>query len=398
MLRELMSSQPASSVAITGLGCVSALGLGIPGTIQNLRASRDGIAPVRLFEVDRCHSRAAGQVGEELSALARAIHPRAKRWTRAAQMILVAMDEALRAHPGFAPDCVVMGTTSGGMTLGEEFYRALAAGRPAWAETRRVQAYMPHRPAGQAMDALGLRAPLRIVSTACASGTDAIGLACRMIRAGTARRVLAGGYDALAELVFAGFDCLRASTGDKCRPFDAKRDGLALGEGAALLCLEQNPGAALRVTGYGSAADTHHLTQPHPSGSGPLEAMRRALAMAGADPGSVDYINAHGTGTPLNDASEARAILRLCPRAPVSSTKGMTGHALGAAGAIEAVFSALALREGFLPANINFTATEPDLPLDIVANAIREKKPRRVLSNSFGFGGANASLVLEAAP
>jgi len=394
-----MSSRTATFVDITGMGCVSPLGLDVPETLLSLHASRDGIAPVRLFPVDRCHARTAGQVRQGLSARAAAIAPRARRWTRAAQMLLVAMDEALRVNPGFAPDAVVIGTTSGGMTLGEEFYRAIAKNAPAARETRRMHGYMPHRPAAQAMAVFGFDAPLRIVSTACASGTDAIGLGCRMIRAGTARRVLAGGYDALAALVFSGFDCLRASTDALCRPFDAARNGLALGEGAAVLCLEQKPmPGGLRISGYGSAADTHHLTQPHPSGSGPLEAMRRALAQAGAAPESVDYINAHGTGTPLNDASEARAILQLCPRAPVSSTKGMTGHALGAAGAIEAVFSALAIRDGFLPANINFTATEPDLPLDIVANTIRETKPRRVLSNSFGFGGANASLMIEETP
>jgi 3-oxoacyl-[acyl-carrier-protein] synthase II len=207
--------------------------------------------------------------------------------------------------------------------------------------------------------------------------------------------VLAGGYDALSELVFAGFDCLRASTAEKCRPFDAARTGLALGEGAALFCLEKGD-SDLCITGYGSCADTHHLTQPHPSGCGPLKAMRRALESAGVDPASVDYINAHGTGTPLNDSSEARAILALCPNAPVSSTKSMTGHALGAAGAIEAAFCCLALREEFLPSNINFTQSE--FPLDIVANATRPAKAHRVLSNSFGFGGANAAVLLERHP
>lgn len=244
----------------------------------------------------------------------------------------------------------------------------------------------------QAMAVFGFNAPVRIVSNACASGTNALGLACQMIRAGTARRVLAGGYDALSELVFAGFDCLRASTSEKCRPFDASRSGLTLGEGAALFCLERGD-SDLSIIGYGSCADTHHLTQPHPSGCGPLNAMRRALESAQADPASVDYVNAHGTGTPLNDSSEARAILALCPQAPVSSTKSMTGHALGAAGAIEAAFCCLALREEFLPSTINFAQSE--FPLDIVANVIRPTKAHRVISNSFGFGGANAAVLLE---
>ena len=268
-------------------------------------------------------------------------------------MILVAMAEALASKPRFIPDCVVIGTTSGGMSLGEQFYRSLASGSPAWSATRKVRAYAPQEPVMQAMSLFGFTSPVRIVSNACASGTNALGLACEMIRAGSARRVLAGGYDALSQLVFAGFDCLRATTAEKCRPFDAARTGLSLGEGAAVFCLEKTD-SDLSITGYGSSADGHHLTQPHPSGCGPLAAMRRALECAEADPASVEYINAHGTGTPLNDSSEARAILALCPNAPVSSTKSMTGHALGAAGAIEAAFCCLALREEFLPVEHQF--------------------------------------------
>lgn len=376
------------------MGCVSPLGTGLAATRDSLRAARDCISPVRLFAVEKCHSQTAGQVEAGLADHARQIAPRAGRWTRAAQMVLAAMEEALRENPGFTPDCVVVGTTSGGMTLGEDFYRALVASSPTRAATRRVRAYFPQQPVQQAMEVFGFSAPVRIVSNACASGSNALGMACQMIRSGAATRVLAGGYDALASLVFSGFDCLRASTPEKCRPFDASRTGLALGEGAAFFCLERGEDG-LCITGYGSAADNHHLTQPHPSGAGPLLAMKRALESGAADPGSVDYINAHGTGTPFNDASEARAILQICPLAPISSTKGMTGHALGAAGAIEAAFCGEALSGGFLPANINFTNTEPEFSLDIVANQIRETAPRRVLSNSFGFGGANATIMME---
>ena len=380
------------TVEISGFGCVSPLGIGLQATSENLHDSRDGIAPVRMFSVSRCQSKTAGQVDESLRERAASIATRAKRWTRAAQMILVALEEALAARPGFVPDCIVMGTTSGEMLLGEEFYRALASGSCAWSATRRVRAYVPHEPVMQAISVFRFTSPVRIVSNACASGTNALGLACQAIRAGGVRRVIAGGYDVLSELVFAGFDCLRASTADKCRPFDVNRSGLALGEGAAVFCLERGD-SGLCITGYGSSADTHHLTQPHPSGCGPLNAMRRALEAAHADPGGVDYINAHGTGTPLNDSSEARAILELCPKSPVSSTKSMTGHALGAAGAIEAAFCCVALREQFLPANINFAQSE--FPLNIVANKIRAARVRRVISNSFGFGGANAAVLLE---
>ena len=388
-----MTPVPFPSIKITGLGCVSPLGIGLPATLEGLLASRDGISPVRLFSTEGSRAQTAGQVDDSLGDRAAAIAPRAKRWSRPAQMVLLAMEEALRTHPGFVPEQAVIATTSGGMTLGEEFYRALVTQKRIPATTRRVRHYVPHEPVLQAMSALGLNLPVRIVSNACASGTNALGLACQMLRAGTVQRVIAGGYDAVAELVFAGFDCLKASTEEKCRPFDAARTGLALGEGAAIFCLERGDDG-ICITGYGGATDTHHLTQPHPSGLGPLTTMRRALACTGAAPETVDYINAHGTGTPLNDASEAQAIMALCPKAAVSSTKGMTGHALGAAGAIEAAFCYLALKEGFLPANINFNSTE--FPLDIVANTVRRTPPKRILSNSFGFGGANATVMMEA--
>lgn len=390
-----MTPVPFPSVKIAGLGCVSPLGIGLPATLDSLLDSRDGISPVRLFSVEGSRARTAGQVDEALSERAVAVSPEAQGWSRPAQMVLLAMDEALRGAPGFVPEQTIVATTSGGMTLGEEFYRALVARDGIARTTRKVRHYVPHEPVLQAMSALGLNTPVRIISNACASGTNALGVACQMLRAGTAQRVLAGGYDTVAELVFAGFDCLKASTEEKCRPFDAARTGLALGEGAAIFCLERGENG-ICITGYGGATDTHHLTQPHPSGIGPLSTMRKALECAGIEPDSIDYINAHGTGTPLNDASEAQAIMQICPKAAVSSTKGMTGHALGAAGAIEAAFCYLALREGFLPANINFNSTE--FPLDIVANTVRRTRPHRVLSNSFGFGGANATVLMEARP
>jgi 3-oxoacyl-[acyl-carrier-protein] synthase II len=206
-------------------------------------------------------------------------------------------------------------------------------------------------------------------------------------------------------MVFRGFDSLQASTPEKIRPFDAARTGLVLGEGAALFALEDCGHARARgarilgfVTGYGISTDTHHITQPHPSGIGPRLAMERALASAGCGAESVDYINAHGTATTFNDATEGLAIAQMFGnRVPVSSTKSMMGHALGGAGAIEAVISLLAIREGLLPPNINFNACDPAWDLRIVANRCGSAALHRVLSNSFGFGGTNASLVIESA-
>jgi 3-oxoacyl-[acyl-carrier-protein] synthase II len=213
---------------------------------------------------------------------------------------------------------------------------------------------------------------------------------------------LTGGYDALSELVFVGFDSLQAATPEKCRPFDRDRTGMVLGEGAAILMLENLQSALSRgarilaeINGYGISTDNHHLTQPDPSGNGPRRAMEQALQSAALSADVIDYINAHGTATSLNDAAEGKAIAELFDGVPVSSTKGMMGHSLGAAGAIEAVVCLLALRHQFLPPNINFRNPDPDLDLNVVANESRAAKIDIVLSNSFGFGGTNASIVMQ---
>jgi 3-oxoacyl-[acyl-carrier-protein] synthase II len=253
------------------------------------------------------------------------------------------------------------------------------------------------------MVACDFRAPAQIIANACASGTNAIGHAFRLIRSGLYDRVLCGGYDAICEMVYAGFDALQASTTDKIRPFDRARSGLVLGEGAGLFALEEMVSARARgaaivaeVNGYGISTDNHHLTQPHPSGIGPEMAMQRALEDAALSSESVDYANAHGTATPFNDASEGAAIAKIFGQnVPVSSTKSMMGHALGAAGAIEAVFSAIAIRGQFLPPNINFRERDDAWQLDVVANRARDARVRCVVSNSFGFGGTNASLILS---
>jgi len=249
-----------------------------------------------------------------------------------------------------------------------------------------------------------LSAPCQVIANACASGTNAIGHAFECVRSGRYRRVLTGGYDALSELVFVGFDSLQAATPEKCRPFDSGRTGLVLGEGAAVLALEnfdlaQARGAPIlaEITGYGISTDNHHLTQPNPSGIGPRQAMERALESAQLAPEAIDYINAHGTATPFNDTVEGKAIAELFDHVPISSTKGMMGHSLGAAGAVEAAISILALQHQFLPPNIHFRSGDAELGLNIVANAARPAKIRTVLSNSFGFGGTNASVIIQSA-
>ncbi|MGI8432496.1 MAG: beta-ketoacyl-[acyl-carrier-protein] synthase family protein [Chthoniobacterales bacterium] len=406
MERKPLPPQPRHRVAIVGAGIVSPLGRGLEATLAALRSARDCVTPVTRFSVAQTRCQTAGQVPDEwLEDALPADTRKALRLHRVSRMMIVALREVRAQAPDFLPELAVVGTTSGGMSFGEQYYRALQQGDaharnlPSW-----IANYPPQKPAVDALEACGLAAPCQVIANACASGTNALGHAFECIRAGRYERILAGGYDALSELVFVGFDSLQASTPDKCRPFDGARSGLVLGEGAALLALENYATAKARgaeilaeITGYGISTDNHHLTQPHPSGIGPRLAMERALASSGRAPGEVDYVNAHGTATPFNDAAEGRAIVELLGRVPVSSTKGMMGHSLGAAGAIEAVFTLLALRDGFLPANINFRAPDADLALDIVANEPRGGAPHVALSNSFGFGGTNATVVLESA-
>lgn len=390
-------------VAVVATGVVSPLGTGRESTVEALRAARDCISPVCSFPVEQCRCQTAGQVKDEWLQAFLPNDRRSRRLHRSSQMMIAALRELLEQAPHFQPQLTVIGTTSGGMSFGERYYRALAGNggrlhhQPEW-----IANYPPQKPVVDALEVFGLRTPCQVVANACASGTNAIGHAFECIRSGRYDRILAGGYDALSELVFVGFDSLQAATPEKCRPFDAARSGLVLGEGAALLALENLEMAVARgaevlaeICGYGISTDNHHLTQPHPSGIGPRQAMERALQSAALRGDAIGYVNAHGTATPFNDAAEGKAIAELLGRVPVSSSKSMMGHSLGAAGAIEAVFTILALRDRFLPANINFRVSDPGLDLDIVANQVRPAPEGTALSNSFGFGGTNASIVIQ---
>jgi 3-oxoacyl-[acyl-carrier-protein] synthase II len=395
-------------VVVTAAGIVSPLGNGFAETLASLREGRDCVAPVTDFDVSRTRSSTAGQVAPFDLAPCRIAPGRLSRLHKASRMMIAAIQELFAGDPAYRPELAVIGTTSGAMTFGESYFRALYAksGRALKERANWLANYLPQKPVSDALEAADLPVPSQIIANACASGTNAIGHAFSLIRAGRHRRVLCGGYDAISEMVFVGFDSLQAATPERIRPFDRDRSGLVLGEGAALLALEALDAAVERgapilakVTGYGISTDNYHLTQPHPSGEGPYLAMRRALEDAGRESSEIDYINAHGTATTFNDATEGAAIARLFEghRVPVSSTKSMMGHSLGAAGAIEAVFSLLALRNGFIPPNINFNACDPQWDLEIVANGSRDASLKCVLSNSFGFGGTNAAVVLEGA-
>ncbi len=403
------SSPPTRQVVVTGLGTVNALGSSVGAFAAALRAGTSGIAPLTLFDTAGFRARIAAPVRddappEELAASLR------RRLSRSDVFALRATAEAL-TESGItdvvAPERIglVLGGTTGGMLRAEECLRARLEGR----STR----YLPDPILGSPIsvsadvvaDVFDIRGPRLSLSTACSSSGNALGTALDWLRLGRIDAVVTGGTESLCRMTFAGFNALHALSLEPCRPFDRRRSGLSLGEGAAILVVESAAQAARRgarahaeLVGWGNSADAHHLTAPHPEGTGAILAMRRALANAALRPDDVDYINAHGTGTPLNDAVEAAAIGAVfgdaASRLAVSSTKGAVGHTLGAAGAIEALATILALRDGFIPPTVNLAEPEPEWALDLVPGRSRDATLRYALSNSYGFGGNNTSVVL----
>src|SRR5216117_1157194 len=392
-------------VAVVAAGAISPLGFGLAETLDSLRRSRDCVSPVTRFSVAQCRCKTAGQVSDDRLLAGRGEAPRSRRLHRASHMMVQAFKEVVAQEPQFEPELTVIGTTSGGMSYGEHYYRSLRQAGDLRHAATWIANYPAQKPVIDAQESFGISSPYQVIANACASGTNAIGHAFECVRSGRYQRVLAGGYDALSEMVFVGFDSLQASTPEKCRPFDRHRTGMVLGEAAAILALENLESAQQRgapvlaeIIGYGISTDNFHITQPDPSGIGPRQAMERALQSAQVSANEVDYINAHGTATVFNDAAEGKAISGLFNGVPVSSTKSMMGHSLGAAGAIEAVVCLLALQHQFLPANINFTTPDDDVDLNIVANEERPAVVNTALSNSFGFGGTNASVLMRKFP
>ena len=396
-------------VVITGAGIITALGVGWNINAEGFRAGTTAFRPVTLFDVSRQRAKIAAEIDLPAGLPSTRLSPnKLARLNRATRMLLLAAHEAW-AQSGWQRDGplgVVLGTTSGEMTLGQDYLRqALAAPHDFKHQATRVAYYQVQRPALVLGEAFDFQGPIINISNACASGANAIGHAFELVRGGRAERVLTGGYDALCQLTFAGFDSLQALAPTPCRPFDAQRNGLTLGEGAAVLTLETLASAQARgaemlgeIIGYGAATDIHHLTQPHPEGRAALAAMNAACAVAGIAPGEVDYVNAHGTATPQNDATEAAAINRWAgdraPQLPVSSTKAGIGHLLGAAGAVEAVVCLMAMRGQWLPPERALTTPDPVCRFQLVREPVAAKV-EVALSNSFGFGGANASLVFR---
>ena len=291
------------------------------------------------------------------------------------------------------------------MGFGEQFLRAVLTGK------RRgllggVARYQPQQQVLDLQTALGISGPSLIVANACASGANALGHAADLVAEGVADCVLAGGFEALTELIFAGFDCLQATTMEKCRPFDLGRSGLLVGEGAAFLVIEsedharqRGAPALCRVDGYAHTTDFFHLTQPQPEGTALLEVMRKAASRAGVAPGQIGYVNAHGTATPINDGPEANAYRLFfgddLPRTRISSSKAAIGHTLGAAGAVEAFFAIMALRENRLPPQLNLENPIPEIAAVLAREAEPPRQLEHVLSVNLGFGGSNAALLFS---
>jgi 3-oxoacyl-[acyl-carrier-protein] synthase II len=405
--------QNAQRVVVTGLGIVTAYGPGWEKNAEGFRRGTTAFKPITLFDVSRQRVQRAAEVELPLTFPAGKLSLRKqKRLERAARLLFLAADEALQqaAWPdGNVP--LVFATTSGGMSRGEEFYRAAIAETPcSRLQPTRVSYYLAQRQLLDLAEAYELRGPITIIANACAAGANAIGHAYELVRSGRFERAITGGYDALSQMVFSGFDSLQALSPTVCRPFDAKRDGLALGEGAAVLTLETLEGASRRgatilgeIVGYGAATDSHHLTQPNPLGEAAHATMREACECAEIEPSQVGYINAHGTGTIHNDSSEAAAINSWAGPAVsqihVSSTKAGIGHLLGAAGAVESAVCLMALKEQWLPPMMTTIEPDPAVHFRLVQKPMKAKELDRpfdyALSNSFGFGGANASLLFR---
>ncbi|QIA26912.1 beta-ketoacyl-ACP synthase II [Thermaerobacter sp. PB12/4term] len=405
-------------VVITGVGAITPLGVGVEALWEGVLAGRSGIRRISRFDPSPFPSQIAGEV-PDFDPTAFIDRKEARRMDRFTQFAMASVAMAL-ADAGIDPAAmdgrrlgVVMGTGIGGIETFVEQAAVMAERGPDRVSPFFIPMMIANMAAGQVAIRYGARGPNSTLVTACAASAHAVGEAFRILQRGEADVMITGGAEAaIVPLGLAGFCAMKAlSTRNDApeaasRPFDRGRDGFVMAEGAGALILETLEHARKRgariyaeIIGYGTTADAHHITQPAPGGEGGARAMEAAMADAGVDPGDVDYINAHGTSTPQGDVAETQAIKRVfgdhAYRLAVSSTKSMTGHLLGAAGAVESILTVLALRDGVLPPTINLDDPDPECDLDYVPNRARPRAIRVALSNSFGFGGQNACLAFR---
>ncbi len=408
-----------SRVFVTGLGMICPLGLDVPSSWENLVKGVSGVDYITAFDLDGFETRFAAEV--------RGFDPanylekkEARRMDRFAQFAAVAAGEAL-AQAGINPQtmdpyrtAVIVGSGIGGIITLSQQYDVLKEKGPRRVTPFLIPMMLADMGAAQVSMVTGAMGPNFCAVSSCSSGADAIGNAWEMIRREDADVVIAGGSEApLCPIAVAGFNSLHALSKNNdepqkaSRPFDSRRDGFVMGEGAAILILESHESVESRgvkplaeLVGYAATSDAYHITEPGPEGLSAAKAMKLALKKAGLKPEEIDYINAHGTSTPLNDLQETQAIKvamgEEAHRVPISSTKSMTGHLLGAGGALEAAASVLAIRDGIIPPTINLEQPDPDCDLDYTPNEARPGRIRTAMSNSFGFGGHNSVLIFSA--
>ncbi|ACL21830.1 3-oxoacyl-(acyl-carrier-protein) synthase 2 [Desulfitobacterium hafniense DCB-2] len=403
---------------ITGMGVVSPVGSNLETFWNSLITGQSGIDFVTRFDVGDMPTKVAGEI-KDFEPTDWLDRKESRHMDRFTQLAMAAAKMAVQ-DSGLNLDQVnkerascIVGTGVGGVTTLEQQKEVLMNKGPGRISPFFIPMLISNMAAGHISLEFGLQGSSLSVATACASATNAIGEAMRLIEHGYADVVLCGGTEApIVPLAFAGFCAMKAMSTEKenpreaCRPFDARRSGFVMGEGAGILVLESLEHAQKRqariyaeLSGYGSTCDAYHITSPAPGGAGAIQSMQAALTGAEVRPEEVDYINAHGTGTNANDSAETAAIKALfgeaAQKVAISSTKSMTGHLLGAAGAIEAIACALTIKNSMIPPTINYGEPDPECDLDYVPNAARPKEVQVALSNTFGFGGHNATIVLK---
>jgi 3-oxoacyl-[acyl-carrier-protein] synthase II len=405
-------------VVITGLGLVIPIGIGVETAWKNVCEGRSGIGPLTRFDPNGHETKIAGEV--------KGFNPEnyiekkeIKKMDLFIQYALGATKEALKdSQLKITPENaeqvgVIVGTGLGGLPTIEKYHQVLLEKGPGRISPFFIPMLIANMASGQIAIHFGVKGPNSCVVTACATGAHCIGDAYRAIVYGDAKAIIAGGTEAnITPLTVAGFNAMKAlsTRNDEpekaCRPFEKNRDGFVVAEGAGILILEDlefalNRGARIHaeIVGFGYTGDAYHITAPSPDGEGAARCMRMAIRDAGLKPEEIDHINAHGTSTPMNDATETQAVKAVfgehAKKVPVSATKSMTGHLLGAAGSTEAIFTILSLRDGILPPTINYEEPDPECDLDYVPNVARRKAIQIAMSNAFGFGGTNATLILK---
>jgi len=398
-------------VVITGAGVLTGLGRGLEETYKGFLREESKLSKIMTFATDKYASENGGVVEDflidkdldetEKAGLDRSTHI---VYTACKDALSSALVDLNRIR--FSKTPVYLGTTLGGTLKGQMFHRDYVLKQNKRNRVFLLKDYLACNQTVNIAKKFKFRGEALLLNNACASGLSAIGHAFRKIRNGYEDFVVAGGYDVMSKFVYAGFNSLQLLTPEKCRPFDKNRSGLVLGEGAGVVVVEELNHAMKRgatilaeIIGFGQTADAYHLTKPDPQANGAAEAIKTAKEMAGIETEDIDYINAHGTGTLANDSMESTAIIsalgECSQKIPVSSTKPMTGHMLGGTGAAEAVFSLISISKNIVPGNLNYETFDAECGLNIVREKMEKKEIKTVMSNSFGFGGSNSSIILR---